>query len=199
MVPRKLIIGFLWRFALGYGLLIVPWPGFNESYARYFRALGQMVFAQESGPRFVRFEAVPGELRHSLDTRIALANRAVLDALGSGPVRYLELDTRGIGWVPTALLLALVLATPVPWRRRVWALFFGVIAIHGFILFSVAVYLWNNSTDLGLLTLTPFWKQTTDGLEETLITQMGAGFVVPVLLWIAVTLRRQDGVRWQRG
>ena len=199
MVPRKLIIGFLWRFALGYGLLIVPWPGFNESYARYFRALGQMVFAQESGPRFVRFEAVPGELRHSLDTRIALANRAHLDAQGSGPVRYLELDTRGIGWVPTALLLALVLATPVPWRRRVWALFFGVIAIHGFILFSVAVYLWNNSTDLGLLTLTPFWKQTTDGLEETLITQMGAGFVVPVLLWIAVTLRRQDGVRWQRG
>ena len=199
MLPRKYVGGFLWRFILVYGLLIVPWPGFNEAYGRYFRALGQMVFPQERGARFVRFEAVPAELRRGLDTRIALANPAQLDGQGSGPVRYLELDTRGIGWVPTALLLALVLATPVPWRRRVWAFFFGVIAIHGFILFSVAVYLWNNSTDLGLLTLTPFWKQTTDGLEETLITQMGAGFVVPVLLWIVVTLRRQDGVRWQRG
>lgn len=197
MPPRSLIVVFLWRFALVYALLIAPWPGFNAAYGKYFRALGQTVFSREGVERLLRFEAVPAELNHVLDTRIALANRDQLDREGRGPVRYLELDTRGMGWVPTALLLALVLATPVGWRPRGWALLWGLIAVHLFILFSVAVYIWNSSTELSLLTLTPFWKQVAGGLEETLVTQMGASFVVPVLIWILVTIRWQDAVAWQ--
>ncbi len=198
MPPRKLIVGFLWRVALLYGLLIAPWPGFNAAYGKYFRTLGQTVFAREGERRMLRFEAVPAELHHGLDTRIALANRDQADRDGKGPVHYLELDTRGVGWVPTALLLALILATPVPWRRRGWALLWGLLVVHGYILFSVGVYIWNNSADLALLTLTPFWQQVLGGLEETLITQMGASFVVPVLIWILVTLRKQDIIVFQR-
>jgi len=197
MPPRRLIAGFLWRFALAYGLLIAPWPGFNAAYGRYFRSLGQRVFAHESGPRELRFEAVPAELRHRLDTRIVVANRAQFDRNGAGPAKFLELDTRGVGWVPTALTLALILATPIPWPRRSMAVLWGVVAVHGFVLFSVAVYIWNRSTDLSLVTLSPFWKQAADGLEETLITQLGPSFVVPVLIWILVTIRREDVLMWR--
>ena len=199
MPPRSLIVGFLWRFALVYGLLIAPWPGFNQSYGRYFRFLGQMVFAREGGRRILYFEAVPKELHRVLDTRIALANRDQFDREGKGPVRYLELDTRGVGWVPTALLIALILSTPVSRRRRGWALLWGLLAVHGYWLLCVAVYIWNNSTDMALVTLTPVWKEVADGLEETLITQMGASFVAPVLLWLSVTIRKQDMIAWQRG
>ena len=31
-----------------------------------------------------------------------------------------------------------------------------------------------------------------NGLEETLITQLGASFVVPMLVWILVTFRADD-------
>jgi len=190
---------FLGRFALAYGLLIAPWPGFNEIYGRYFRALGELVFAQETGLRLLHFEAVPEASRHGLDTRIVLANREQLDRTGSGPVRYLELDTRGVGWVPTALILALVLATPLSWRRRGWALLWGLLAVHGLILFSVTTYIWSSSTELSLVMLAPFWRHTVEGLEETLITQMGAGFVAPVLIWALVTLRKKDLVVWRGG
>jgi hypothetical protein len=197
MPPARLIAGFLWRFALVYGLLILPWPGFNDAYGRYFRGLGQAAFAREHAQRQVRFEAVPKELKHVLDTRIVLANRDLLDPQGYGPVKYLELDTRGIGWVPTALLLALVVATPVPWRRRIPALGWGLLAVHGYIWFSVAVHLWNNSGELSLVSLTPFWQRVAGGLDETLVVQMGASFVVPVFLWLLVTLRKQDVIAWQ--
>ncbi len=199
MASRKLIVGFFWRFTLLYGLLILPWPGLNEIYGSYFRALGQRVFAHESGPRLLRFEAVPADIGHHLDTRIALANCNQLDRQGSGPVRYLELDTRGIGWVPTALLLALIMATPIPWRRKTWAMWWGLLLMHGFILFSVAAYIWNGSTALSLLSLTAFWKQIAEGLEETLITQMGASFVAPVFIWILVAIRSRDLVAWRSG
>ncbi len=199
MPARSLIVGFLWRFALVYGLLIAPWPGFNAVYGKYFRALGQTVFAREGKRRILHFEAVPEELHHALDTRIALANRDHLDPQGRGPVHYLELDARSVGWVPTALLIALVLATPIPWRRRGWSVFLALLAVHGLILFSLAVYIWNHSTEIFLLALHPFWKQVAGDCEETLITQMGPSFVFPVLIWLVVTLRTEDFIAWRGG
>jgi hypothetical protein len=198
MRARDVIIGFLWRFALVYGLLILPWPGFDEAYGRCFRTLGQLIFARKNDQHILNFEAVPESLKHVLDTRIALADREELDRNGSGPVRYLELDTRGIGWIPTALFLSLVLATPVPWPRRAWALFAGLVAVHAFILFSVEISLWNNSPGVSLIALNPIWGQIVGGLEETLITQMGVSFVMPVVVWIFVTFRWRDASKWKR-
>ncbi len=198
MQSRKAVYGFVWRFAAMYALLIAPWPGFNDIYGRYFRVLGQLTFSRENDRRIVNFERVPPELHHPLDTRIALGNREQLDRNGVGPVHYLELDTRGVGWIPTALIVALIVATPLSWRRRGGALVLGLLAIHAFILFSVAVYLWNSSAELALITLGPLLKRIAGGLEETLITQMGASFVIPVLIWIVVTLRRQDVAEWVR-
>lgn len=192
MAPRSLILRFLGGFVFAYALLILPWPGGRELYARYFRTLGRLAFAQEGSRRILRLEPFPAGSGHSLDTQIMLANRGQLDAAGTGPVRILELDTHGVGWVPTALLLALILATPVSRGRRGRALFWGLLWIHAFILFSLGVYIWNESAALSLVTLTPCWKTVADGLEETLITQMGASFVVPVLIWIPLIFRRQD-------
>ncbi len=191
MASRRPILLFLCRFALGFGLLILPWPGWNGIYGRYFRAIGRIVFAENSGRRILRFEPAP-DARPPLDTSIAIANRDQLDATGRGPVRILSLDTRGVGWVPTALLLALVLASPVSWPRRLSALPGGLLLVHGFIFFSVAAYIWNESTGLALLSLSPFWKTVAGDLEEILITQIGASFVVPALIWIVVTFRRED-------
>jgi hypothetical protein len=43
------------------------------------------------------------------------------------------------------------------------------------------------------MTLTPFWQAVIDNLDYTLLTQMGASFSVPVLIWILVTFRGEDG------
>lgn len=94
--------------------------------------------------------------------------------------------------VPTALTIALVVATPIPWRRRAWALLGGLILIHLFIVISIAVHIWDASPVVSLLTFTPFWQQVADGLDYTLITQYGASFYVPVLIWISVSFRGQD-------
>lgn len=190
---RNPIIGFLCRFALIYGLLILPWPGWNELYGDYFRALGQMAFSRDGEKRIVLFE--PHELQHgfsSLNTRMTLGNRDLTDSSGNGRAVMIDLDTRSIGWVPTALTVALILATPVPWRRRGWALLWGLLLIHGFILFSLQTWIWNESPGLSLTTLSPFWKEIVDDLEYTLVTQLGASFSVPVLIWIVVTYRRED-------
>ena len=185
----------IWRFTFAYGLLIAPWPGFSLAYARCFRALGQIVFASETECRLLRFEPVPQNLHHTLDTRIVLINRNQLDRNGCGPVMYLELSTRSLGWTPTALVVALVLATPGSLKRRGWSLLAAVLAIHGFILFSVAIYIWNSSLGLSLVALGPLSRQIMAGLDETLVAQMGASFVAPVVIWMAIAIGDEKMMR----
>ncbi len=193
MPPRKLILGFLLRFGLIYGLLIAPWPGWSELYSEGFRAVGNAVFGSSEGQRLLYFEA-HRETRGlaSLDTRIVRGNRALADSTGKGTGQMLGIDPRSIGWTPTALTIAFIAATPIPSRRKVGALIWGLLWIHAFILFSVWVYIWNSSTEVSLVTLSPFWKEFADNLQYTLITQMGVSFSVPVLIWILVCFRRED-------
>ncbi len=190
MRRHRALAFFLLRFALLYGLLIAPWPGWNALYGRWFRAVNATVYASNDH-RIVIFGAAEPALR-PLDTMVTLANRDRMDRRGHMPARKLGLDSRGIGWVPTALLLALTLASPVGWRRRLWALIWGLLIMHGFILFSVGCYIWDQSNDLGLVALTPFWKSVSNGLVETLIIQLGASFVVPALVWLLVAIRIRD-------
>lgn len=176
-----------------FGLLIVPWPGWNECYGHYFREIGQLAFSRDEGKRIVVLSpSNAADAAAGLDTQIALGNRDLLDSSGRGLTKKTGFNTRSIGWVPTALTVALIAATPIPLVRRFWALVGGLILVHGFILFSVQTWIWNNSTDVSLLSLSAFWKEVADDLDYTLIDQLGASFSVPVLIWILVTFRRQD-------
>ena len=183
---------FLLRFVVIFGLLIAPWPGLNQAYSCYFQSLGQMVFGTSGeGPRKVTVEPSSGK-REGLDTRIVLQNTALTAGDGKKLVRAEEIDSRSIGWVPTALTVALVLATPIPWTRRLTALAAGLVLIHLFIFLSLQSWIWNNSPSVSLLTLSSFWQHAVDELNYALMNQLGISFSVPVVIWTLVTFRRQD-------
>ena len=192
---RSPIVRFAGVFALVYGMLIVPWPGWSSAYGAYFRAVGRAFFTREDGKRIVRFEEARTAGLGPLDTQIVLGNRELADANGNGPATILGLDTRGVGWIPTALLVALVVATPVSWRRRGRAFVVGLLAIHGMIVFALGVYIWNESHAASALAfgpLSPFWRAIAGTLEETLVVQMGASVVFPVTIWAVCMFRRRD-------
>jgi len=188
---RSPIARFLLCFALLFGVLIAPWPGWNQIYGAYFRALNGAVFARENASRILRIEAAH-HVRPPIDTVITMANPNRVGANGRMSARILWLDARSVGWVPTALILALTIASLVSWKRRAWAILWGWLLVQIFILVSVGCYIWNESAAIGLVTITPFWKPVAHGLEETLVTQLGASFVVPALIWLVVTFRSKD-------
>jgi hypothetical protein len=183
----------LFRFVVIFGLLIAPWPGWNGVYGDYFRGLGEVAFSRDEGKRVVVFApSEGGAVSQGLDTRMTLGNRDLTDGGGKGVVKRTDLDTRSIGWVPTALTMALILATPIPWRRRGAALAGGLVLVHCFILFSLQAWIWDNSSDVSLMRLSGFWQEVAGELDYALINQLGASFSVPVVIWILVTFRRQD-------
>jgi hypothetical protein len=187
----KAIAKFALLFAATYTILIIPWPGFDPMYGNYFRAFGAMVFSHE-GRQEVTFAPSVLPPAPNLDTKISLGNRDL--GANDGKLIHVQtdFDSRSIGWVPTALTVALIVATPIPFRRRLGALAGGLVLVHAFILLTLQSWIWNNAAAVGLATYSDFGKQIADALSYSLMDQIGASFSIPVLIWILVTFRRQD-------
>jgi len=185
------IARFLAVFVLVYGGMVVPGPSWNARYGNYFRTFCSCLLAHETTTSIVRFRAAPAGA--ALDTQIVLVDPHQASAHGMAKARILGLDSRGVGWVPTAFLCALILASWIPWKRRLGALALGLLALHLYLLLAVRVYIWNQSIpDLGAGTPTSILKWVATGLEETMIDQLGPSFVVPAVIWIVVTFRKED-------
>lgn len=189
MPRRNTIARFLCWFALLYVLLVLPWPGWERAYGTYFRVLARTFFAAKSGDRELTFET-PGGTSHPWYTRIEIVNRRLMHEDGSGPVWDLDVDAIELGWRQTALLLALIAATPLSWRRRGWALLWGLVCLHAFILVFLGFSIWDESAKVALVPFTPFWKQIADGARDFMLWLYSA--VIPVAIWILVMFRRED-------
>lgn len=176
---------FCGRFLLLFGLSLIPWPGLPAVCGSYFRAVGQLAFASKAGPRSLEFEPHEGH-----ETRIVIVNRELMHADGSGPVRNLDLDSFNFTWRPASLFLALILASPVSWPRRTSAMVAGGVCLQMFLLFVLGFAIWNQSTEVGLVSLSPFWKQITENTLQILVGQLN--IAAPVLIWLMVTFRRED-------
>ena len=104
-------------------------------------------------------------------------------------------DSRLTAYLPTIKLIALVLATPVAWSRRWTALFWGLILVHAFIAARVGVRLlhtYAQPVPCQFLLLSPFWLAKLNGLNSHLVLSTMPVFMAPVLIWVLVTLRRDD-------
>ncbi len=193
------ILGFLLRCMVIYAVLIVPWWGGMSIYRWGFCQVGNAVFYRIGGDGRVRFEAIDRTVDqqfvgtdHAKDVTLRLNNTA--NASGG----HMDIKSALIGYRPTAFLIALVLATPIPWSRRGWAVLGGLVAVSAFVALRVWLQLadgLSNGDELSVYTLSPFWKGTLRSFVNVLVLSTAPGYIVPALLWMLVAVRRED---WER-
>lgn len=115
------------------------------------------------------------------DTKLSLGS----DASGTPElVQDVLLDMLRVGYVPTALFAALLLATPIGWGRKWRLLALGLLVMHAFVLarFAVtALHGFNLAAPESLLAKTA--KVVSDDYH--------LGLIVPIVVWLGVT--RRDG------
>jgi hypothetical protein len=98
---------------------------------------------------------------------------------------------------PLALLVALILATPVAWNRRVCAVLAGVPVLHGCVLALLAYCLWAESSEVQLVDLSRNAKTLASSFEQAAIGQVGMG--LPVIIWALLTLMHDDVCKFYAG
>lgn len=191
MLPARVVAVFFLRLAVLYALLMVPWPGLRGAYGVYFRACADLAYRSIGSDGIVRFLPLSPPTEDG-DTKMKLGNRK------TRAVRRIGIDSRRIGYTPTAFLIALILATPVVWTRRGKALVGGLILIHVYMILVLGVLLlkWFSADHpVALLEFTPFWRQLLLNAVEVIVFSPFTWVAVPTAVWILVTFTRDD---WQK-
>jgi hypothetical protein len=188
MPPRKYATAFLLRFMVLYLLLIAPWPGWRATYGCFLVGFISAVFASGTPPNIVQVRLAEPATRPQIDVEVLFGRGPADNSAGNAPaeMQAIGLDSRGVGWVPTALLLALVGATPSPRRRWFRSLALATVLVHGYLLVAVGCFLWNRSRGAAPVSFLPYAAPLGDFLEATFVEQLGPSFVIPVLLWLLV-------------
>lgn len=193
MSMPRLLSGFFCRLILIYGLLIVPWPGLREGYSTAYRAVGNVLFGSFGSDGLVRFEPLPDDKSRD-DTMIVIKNRRVPGGQVSHPH-----NTQLRAYLPTATAVALILATPIPWRRRWKAALLGWMLINGVVamrMLIVLLYGFSRDHPCALYSPGPFWDGVVVALWNIFDVWIGFAFVAPIFVWIVVTFRRGDMEQW---
>ena len=190
MSLAKTVTLFLLITAGVYTVLVLPIPGVREAYRDGFLAVAQWVFHPFGQNGLVRFEPRTGDAE--MDAVVTMGKRGVY--LGQ-PV---AIDTGRVGYVPTVELIALVLATPIPWSRRWRALVLGLVLVSLFVVFRmwlVLLFTYSQDLPMRLYTPGPFWNKLLAGCNEFFFISPTCSFLVPALIWAVVSLRREDITR----
>jgi hypothetical protein len=183
MSASRFLTGFLVRFAVIDALLLIVWPLASTAYRGSFRTIGEIAFAEMCGA-VIHLEATPHEQEESRrpvkDIVFVIENRAA-SAIGriNGSTYY-------TGYVPTALICAIVLATPLPCRRRLRTLLFALLFIHAFIGLRVWLLLLsalNNSGPLSTFSLGRVGDSALSFVAELLAVAPSTTFIAPLLIW----------------
>jgi exosortase/archaeosortase len=99
------------------------------------------------------------------------------------------------GYLPTAEVLALILATPIPWVRKWKALLAGLVLVHVLVLLRVLVVLIFGFSAAGAVALFhpgPLARSALTMLFNVVAVGISFTYVAPVFLWIAVAIRQQE-------
>lgn len=213
MQPSKLIRAFFLLLVYS-AVLLAPWPGVGQAYGWCFRSLGNTAFFwfgfwPDGNVSFLDLNSPtlrddidrvsPGPLPKtfrppspttSKDTLMVLRNRNV------ATFTQLRTSSRILGYWPAALMVALTLATPLSWKKRGWALLWGLLFVHVFVVFRLSLTLAANGFALdkpyALFSPSPFWMDALNRCEQVAVENPTVSFMVPAMIWFLVAFRKLE-------
>lgn len=188
MLPLKRISWFFVCSVVVYAMLVSPWHGLQDAYQTYFQAGGNVLFGTIGEHGAAKFAPLTSK-RGSTDTLVTLRKRR-------SPYKgNLNISTVQVGYRPTVFLIALALATPIPWSRRWKALAVGLLVVQTFIAFRVWLFLVDQLSNENLIAVysLPAWvKSILRGVSLVLFRSPAMHYIGPLFIWLAVTFRRGD-------
>ncbi|RME41431.1 MAG: hypothetical protein D6788_01245 [Planctomycetota bacterium] len=173
------MLAFIVRVAALYALFALPWSVLEPGYIRLFCRVGDALFGSFNAYATADFH--PRE-RATLDADTVIT----VETVHPRTARDVEFSARLTGYLPFAQLAAMILATPVAWRRRWIALGLGTLFLHALI----ALRLWC-LIYIGFGTLMPQAVTIGPFLQDVLsiVASPTPAFLIPPLIWLILLFR----------
>jgi len=185
---------FVLKLAIVYGILLIPWPGVMAAYRAAYCAGGNIFFRTLGGTGRVYFTPKEQTVAKDKDKDVS----ARLENIATRAAGIMEMNSRSMGYLPTSFTIALIVAAPLPWKRRTIGLLWGMALISVFVsveLWLRLVNVFSNSDAMAVYSFGPFWKGTVVVLVKVLSMSPVTAYIAPVVIWALVCFRREDLLR----
>lgn len=199
MTLAKIILRFLLIFSVVYAVLITPQTKIGQAYAAFIRIDGQLLFGNFGKKGAVKFEPNFEEKnKWEYRNKLFLVNRQQLEKsqrTGSEYKMAKVYSSWYYNYLFVALLIALIAATPMTIKRKLWALFWGLVLIHIYINFGIYIMLlfkFNAHPYLDVVNLSGFGKSIVEFIYPIVMVNPGTGIFVAVIVWLIVCFRKND-------
>lgn len=206
-LPKNPVRRFLLLFAILYSLFLIVGVTLNgrSAYQQFFRTIGEGIFGDAGTNGVVRFLEVDDTENYNpkSHTLIMMGNRVQAQkAAQTGTnvdVSKIYVNDYMVGFLPTMTLLALLMATPMPRKRKIWAVATGLIVVTLFVILRQWVLVLTdmaNNPQLEMMKASEGTVRFLIGLKRVFVTNIVVTMMVPFLLWGMIVFRVEDLKNW---
>ena len=184
MLRSKPILRFLLVFVIVYGVMHYTYPSLRTNTSTYLLSIGNKYLSSPFQNAHVSFKKGSG----GFDVAVVVSNMTK-QSNGIVPAFYENINSYGFAYFPFTLLLALVLASPVSFKRKTFSLFFSLIFLHFLLIFRLYVQIIHvcmSHPSLELRTPSSLNTMMLEGMNTSIIL-----FMV-IFIWIGLTFRKED-------
>jgi len=166
---------------------MVPWPGLGATYSKFFRSSAAFLF----DPFVLKNCSVHFNAAQHPQGDVLIVFYDLSKASSNGdrqPFKSFCISSRYSAYIYSAFLFALILATPLSLKRKAWALFWGIILVHCYLFFKMAVLILHvfSHAPSAPIALGPFWKKIVFFAQQAFLQHMVFSFIASVFIWIFV-------------
>jgi hypothetical protein len=191
MLRTKPLLFFIIKAVVIYLILVAPFSFYDEFYGKIYRGIASPIFNHVGGNGFTRFT----EVKDKAITLVNLGNSTQIKKDGTAETTYGLLNVRYLAYLPTVLLISLILASPVPWKRKLISLVAGLLLVTAFIMFLQWLFIMFLAVRAPWINLSGITEAKTNFINfgyKYLVDMPGFSRFLVVVIWLLVTFRMDD-------
>src|SRR6185436_15531588 len=191
MLQRKQVYLFLLKAIAVYALLALPLRTYDEQYGKFYRSVSTSLFAKFGDSGLTRFRGTADKKV----TNVYVGNYAQVQEDKTTRTAISDINTRYRGYMPTILFIALVIATPLPFRRKMFVLLFGLFLVTAFVMVKQWIhlqYICEQNPWLNLVEFSDSGKRNVEFFYNTFVAYISPTLFLVVAIWMAVSFRLAD-------
>jgi hypothetical protein len=169
----------------------LPITYFDNVYGKYYRAVSNRVFKNFGEHGFAFFK----ETKDKTITHFEIGNSTQVLSNGYTPTATFDFNTKSRGYIPTALLISLILSAPVSLRRKTIAILVGMVMITALIMVKQwynILYMAIQKKELALFNFSESEQERIMFIYNNYTNYSGPTLILAVAIWMLVTFRRKD-------
>jgi hypothetical protein len=194
MLKKRPFIRIILIFLLSLTGMILVFPLVRETYVSFLVGSGNRFMSAPAKNTLVKFKE--NKESKDLDVILYIGNTVRMkEDIKKAYYLVTKISTFYIAWIELALMISLILASPVPIIRKLIVLVSGFLLVHVIVFLKLLIqiyYICNHNPGLDIMVLSPAKLKWIDLLLDQFVDTVQPSLILVVILWMLITFRMND-------